>query len=110
MENTILIVAPRGSVSTLVGEQVIAELSDLLTLAEHPEVEHIVVDLEKASFFGSSLIGAMSALWNRVRTRGGKIAICNVSGPGREVFEVTKLDTIWPICSSRKEALEKVAQ
>ena len=103
-----LIVAPRGSVSTLAGEDVNAELGGLLQQVDRPEVKHVVIDLEKANFFGSSMLGVMNALWSRVRPGGGKLAICNVSETGLEILHVSKFDTLWPICASRQAALDKV--
>ncbi len=105
-----LIVAPRGDVSTLCGEDVHAELPELLNQLQETDVKHVVFDLKRASYFGSILLGAMSALWGRVRSRGGKMAVCNVSDTGVEIFQVAKFDTLWPICASLEEAMERVRQ
>jgi hypothetical protein len=51
----------------------------------------------------------MAALWKRVRGGGGKMAVCNVSETGREILQVTKFDTLWPIGPSRQEALKAVS-
>ena len=110
IENATLIVAPRGDVSTLAGEDVHAELPDLLNQLQRTDVKHVVFDLKKASYFGSILLGVMSALWGRIRHRGGKMAVCNVSETGVEIFQVSKFDTLWPICASREEALKRVAE
>jgi anti-anti-sigma factor len=110
IENATLIVAPRGDVSTLSGEDVHAELPELLNQLQETEVKHVVFDLKKASYFGSILLGAMSALWGRVRTRGGKMAVCNVSETGKEILQVARFDTLWPICDSLEEAMEKVRE
>jgi anti-anti-sigma factor len=110
IQDATLIVATRSDVSTLAGEEIHAELPGLLNQLQSPEVKHVVFDLAKTSYFGSSLLGAMSALWGRVRSRGGKVAVCNVSKTGAEILHVSKFDTLWPICSSREEALKKVAE
>jgi anti-anti-sigma factor len=110
IQDATLIVAPRGDVSTLAGEDVHAELPRLLDQLQRPEIKHIVFDLKKASYFGSILLGAMSAMWGRVRAREGKMAVCNVSDTGKEILHVSKFDTLWPVCDSREEALEKVVE
>jgi stage II sporulation protein AA (anti-sigma F factor antagonist) len=110
IQYAILIVAPRGDVSTLAGEDIHAELPGLLDQLQKTEVKHVVFDLKKTSYFGSSLLGAMSALWGRTRSRGGKMAVCNVSDTGLEILHVSKFDTLWPICDSREQALKKVTE
>ncbi len=108
IQDATLIVAPRGDVSTLAGEDVHAELPGLLDQLQGSEIKHIIFDLQKASYFGSILLGAMSAMWGRIRARGGKMAVCNVSETGQEILRVSKFDTLWPICDSREEALKTV--
>lgn len=108
--NGTIIVAPRGDVSTLAGEDVHAELPGLLDQLQQSEIRHVVFDLKRAGYFGSILLGAMSAMWGRIRARGGKMALCNVSDTGQEILHVSKFDTLWPVCSSREEALEKVRE
>ena len=110
IENATLIVATRGDVSTLASEDIHAELSDLLEDLKRSEVKHVVIDLKKAAYFGSSMLGAMNALWSRIRPNGGKMAICNVSPTGLEILQVSRFDTLWPICASREEALQKVLE
>ena len=85
------------------------ELAGLLDRIEDTGVQHAVVDLEQSAYFGTSMLQAMAAIWKRVRARGGKMAVCNVSDTGREILRVTRFDTLWPICSSQQEALEAVS-
>jgi len=47
-------------------------------------------------------------MWQQISERGGMMAICNVSEMEREVLHVTRFDTLWPVCGSREDALEKV--
>ena len=110
IQDNTLIVAPRGDVSTLAGEDVHAELPSLLDHLQQSEVKYVVFDLKKAVYFGSILLGAMSALWGRIRHRGGKMAVCNVSDTGLEILQVARFDTLWPICATREEALKKVLE
>ncbi|NQT15763.1 MAG: STAS domain-containing protein [Planctomycetes bacterium] len=110
IENATLIVAPRGDVGMASDEDVHAELPELLSQLQETDVKHVVFDLKKASYFGSVLLGAMSALWGRVRSRGGKLAVCNVSETGLEILQAARFDTVWLICSSREEAIEAVRQ
>ena len=93
-------------VSTLAGEDVQTELDDLLARLDRPDLKHAVIDFHKVSYFGTSMLGAMHAIWGRVRAGEGKMVLCNLSGNALEVLRVARFDTLWPICASRKEALE----
>lgn len=110
IEGDTLIVISLGSAGSLVaGEEMGLELADLLEQIEHSEIRYAVVDLEQSPYFGTSMLQVMAAVWKRVRARGGKMAVCNVSDTGREILHVTKFDTLWPLCSSQQEALEAVS-
>ena len=65
-------------------------------------------DFGRISYFGTTMLGAMLAIWKHVRAAGGKTALCNVSSLQCEVLHVAGFDTMWPICASREEALKAV--
>jgi len=109
VEANTLIVISLGDAGSLVGDDVGLELADLLDKIEQSEIRCAVVDLEQSAYFGTSMLQAMAAIWKRVRARGGKMAVCNVSETGREILHVTRFDTLWPICPSQQEALQAVS-
>jgi len=98
----------RGRAGSLIGDDLAYELTGLLEQFEQSDLRNAVIDLEKSSYFGTSMLQAMTAVWKRVRARGGKMALCNLSDTGHEILHVTRFDTLWPICSSRSEALQEV--
>lgn len=110
VEGKTLIVASLGNAGSLVGEEMGYELIGLLEQFEQAGLDNAVIDLEKSSYFGTSMLQVMTAIWKRVRAHGGKMALCNVSQTGQEVLHVTRFDTLWPIRSSREEALETVTE
>jgi len=107
-ENDTLIVMPQGSVSSLAGDEVSSELDELLVRLKSAGPNSVVVDFEKVSYFGTVMLGAMHAIWKHVRQQGGKMALCNVSDMGREILRVSGIDVLWPVCASRRDALEEV--
>jgi anti-anti-sigma factor len=109
-EGDTLIVMLLSDVSTLVPEKAKLELDEALDKLQPPEVKHVVVDFEQISFFGSLMLGSLHRIWRRASASGGKMALCNVSPTGREVLEVARFDTLWPICNTREEALRAVHQ
>jgi anti-anti-sigma factor len=71
-------------------------------------VRGVVLDFHRTDYYGSTALGFFLRLWKRVSENGGRMAFCNVSEHEREVLAVTRLDTLWPICGSREEALKAV--
>ena len=103
-----LIVSPLGSVSSLAGAVVQPELDRLLDHIRTHHVRNVVFDLEQAEYFGSVMLSAMHAVWRRVRREKGKVVLCRVSDVGREVLQVARFDTLWPIYSTPLEAVAAV--
>ena len=103
-----LVLMPRGSVSSLAGEDVGSELNRLLEELCPPGPTNVVIDFAKAAYFGTVMLGAMHLIWRRVRDQQGKMALCNLSEMGREILRVSGVDVLWPICLTREEALEEI--
>ena len=55
-------------------------------------------------------LGFFVKLWKRIRKVDGSMAFCNVSAHEQEVLRVTRLDTLWPVCTSREQAVEQLRQ
>ena len=67
-------------------------------------------DMVKVNYFGSSMLEAMLYLWKKINTEGGKMAVCCVSDTAREILELSRFDTIWPICQSQGGSAGKSEQ
>ena len=109
-EGRTLIVIPLVNVSSLAEKDVRPELNQLLEQLEQEETRNVIIDFAKISYFGTTMLEAMNAIWKCVRKAGGEMALCNLSDMQREVLHVAKFDTLWTICSSRQEALRTVMQ
>lgn len=87
------------------------EIADgLRRFDEQPEVRNIVIDFADSDYFGSSALGLMVRLWKRVCSRGGMMAVCNLSEHEIEILHACRLDHFWSICSSREQALAEVGE
>jgi anti-sigma B factor antagonist len=73
-----------------------------------PEIKGVVLDFHRTDYYGSTALGFFLRLWKRMSARGGRLAFCNLSDHEKEILLVTRLDTLWPVCASREEALRKV--
>ena len=101
----VLIVVPLTSIGTLGGEDVQQELGELFQRIERSHLGHALIDFGRLTYFSSSMLGVLHAIWKRVRAAEGRMAICQLSGVCREILKITRFDTLWPIYPTRSDAL-----
>ena len=71
--------------------------------------KQLVVDLSKATFIDSTTLGVLVGGVKRLRPTGGSLALVCTDQNITKIFEITGLDRVFPIHSSRDEALQAVA-
>jgi anti-sigma B factor antagonist len=67
--------------------------------------KQIVVDLSKATFIDSTTLGVLVGGVKRLRPTGGSLALVCTDDNITKIFEITGLDRVFPIHSSRADAL-----
>jgi anti-sigma B factor antagonist len=65
----------------------------------------IVVDFASTAYIDSSGLGALVSLGKRIRESGGELRLAALNDDLRTLFELTRLDTLFPLYSSREDAL-----
>ena len=105
---SVLLIVPTCNIGSLAEENVKPELDNIFAQLESPHIKGVVIDFERVEYFGSSMLATLHRLWQQISKTGGKMAICNVSNMGREVFRVTRFDTLWSVCDSRDDAFLSV--
>jgi anti-anti-sigma factor len=108
VEGDTVIVVPAVDLGELDYQRIEAGTTAILELLNGTGIKNAVVDFGKTDYFGSSALGFFLRLWKRVRGRNGRMAFCNLSKHEKEILQITDLDHLWPICSSRIEALAAV--
>jgi anti-anti-sigma factor len=103
-----LIVVPVVDLRELDYQRIEAGARVILELLNGTPVKSVILDLGKTDYYGSTALGFFLKLWKRVKVRNGRMAFCNVSDHELEILQITKLDHLWPICSSRSAALAAV--
>ena len=98
-ENTQLIEL-EGDLDFHSSPQVRGELSKLVD----QQAGKILVDLKKVSYIDSSGLATFVELFQKMKRYGGKLALFNLSEGVRGVFEIAKLDSIFKLAGSEKEA------
>ena len=65
----------------------------------------IVLDLAGVPYMDSSGVASLVKLLSRVRREGMDLKLCRLTERVRSIFEITRLDTVFPICASLQEAV-----
>ena len=93
----------------ILDEASITEIGEeLLALAEG-DSPRLVLDFANVGHMSSSALGMLITLHKRVREKGGALRLCNIRPSIREVFEITRLNEVFGILSSRQEAVREAA-
>jgi anti-anti-sigma factor len=85
-------------------EEQVADL--VMEPLRHQEVPLVVFDLSEVDYFGSMFLAILLRSWKLVQLRGGMMALAGVSEHARELLRITSLDMVWPLYSTRREAME----
>jgi anti-anti-sigma factor len=106
MDGNVLIVAPQGDCSSLEAAVLETEVREILSEISSRSVTALIVDLEQAPYFGSTMLGALIKLWRSMTVVQGRLALCNLSSAEQEVLTATRLISVWGIYPTRSAALE----
>jgi anti-anti-sigma factor len=104
----VLVVAPQGDCSSLESATLETELREILAEISSRGATGLVVDLERAPYFGSTMLGALIKLWRSMTVVQGRLALCNVSATELDVLNATRLNSVWAIHPTRAAALESL--
>lgn len=65
----------------------------------------VVIDFTRSGYIDSSGLGALVSLSKRVREAGGDVRLVGLNDDLRTLFELTRLDQLFPLFASRADAL-----
>ncbi len=65
----------------------------------------VVVDFSRSPYIDSSGLGALVSLGKRLREAGGDLRLTGLNDDLRTLFELTRLDALFPLFASRDAAL-----
>lgn len=84
-------------------------LRDALTEAIAEGATHVIADLTGVTFMDSSGLGVLVGRLKEIRARGGSLHVAAGHERVLRVFEVTRLDTVFPMHSSADEAFARLS-
>ncbi len=87
------------------GLEQLAELIDDLAVSG---VRHFVLDIQNVQFMDSACLAWMVEALNWLAKRGGRIALANAVHGVRNVFKLSRLDRMFPVCSDVMAAMAAV--
>ena len=68
----------------------------------------LILNMEKVNFINSSGLGALISILKEVRSRNGELKISNLEDYVREIFEITRLSSIFDLCENEAQALRGI--
>jgi anti-anti-sigma factor len=105
-----LVVKPQGDAVSFRDSDVAGELTTVLEILDHLGPANLLIDLGGDNYFGSTMIGAMNNMGEKVREAGGRVALCDASPQMLEVLRIMKLDELWMNFDTRKIALKAMGR
>lgn len=72
-------------------------------------VKIIVIDFKNVTFMDSSGLGALVLSLKTVRAAGAKLFLCSINEQISTLFELTSMDRVFEIFSSREELEQKLS-
>ena len=78
---------------------------ELFRVVETGEGLPLVIDFSRVDFLSSAMLDILGQLHRKLAARERTLRLCGLRPQIRELFKVTKLDTLFPIHADRREAL-----
>ncbi len=100
-----LIVSPKGDPAGFANLNFSVEHAALLGLIEKDGYQNVLVDFSASNYFGAKILGALSEWANRVESKGGRFAICELSDDMKELLHIFQFDGQWQQFSTRAEGI-----
>lgn len=69
-----------------------------------------VIDLEHVEYIGSSVLGLIVNVRQRIKSGSGKLALCGMSGQLLQIFRHSSLERLFVIARSRDDAADMVCR
>ena len=85
------------------------EVRAAFTAPVEKQLKKILIDLTKVGYIDSSGLATFVELFQKLKRHGGKLILFNLSPSVRSVFEIAKLDGIFKLAGSEKDALSLVS-
>lgn len=103
-ENSTLIVKPKGEIDLHNSPQFRKTLQDV----SNENFSALLVDLESVSYMDSSGLATLVEVFQNTTKTGKKLGLFSLQDSVKNILSITRLDEIFPIYSSRNEAIKEI--
>src|ERR1700732_1839905 len=104
-EGGVCVVTLSGRIDSTNANDLMSRLSALISSGE----KSILVDLGAVLYLTSAAFRALLVATDEAERRAAKLALCNLAGHVRELFEMGGLLDVFAVHNSREEALKQLA-
>ena len=81
----------------------------VLELIDGRTAQPWIVDLAQVDYLGSAMLGLMVNVRQRIKSGGGKLALCNVSPRLLAIIRACSMDRLFKIARNRPDAIKILA-
>lgn len=93
----------------ILDEANIAEIGEKLSeIVEKEERPRMIISFAAVDHLSSAALGTLIIINNKIKQRSGQLRLSNINPQIGEVFSITKLDKLFRICKTVKEAQESL--
>jgi anti-sigma B factor antagonist len=100
------VIAVRGEIDLFTAPELKQKLAEAIEAGRNK----VVVDLTETTFLDSTALGVLIGAVKRLRSDHGRLVLVNVDANIAKTFEITGLDQIFTILSTREDAIAALAE
>jgi anti-sigma B factor antagonist len=82
------------------------DLTDELDIRITPETSKVILNLHNLKYLNSSGLNVLIQILTKTRNAGGEVVVCCLSEKVKQLFLITKLNSVFKVCSSTEEAYD----
>ncbi len=82
--------------------------AELQNIAGSTKSQKIIVDMNRIELMTSTMIGQLVSFNKKCTNRKVAVNFCNLTSQIKELFKITKLDSVFKISADREAALKKL--
>lgn len=105
-----LVITPRRDLGGFVRTEFQDEVFDVLNRIDDADIRGVVLDLGSIDYFGSIMLEFVVRVRSKLRQKEGKLAVCQVSPAGQEVFYAARFDSHFIETRTLNRAIEMVSE
>jgi anti-sigma B factor antagonist len=101
-----IVITPGPRISSLDNNYLAERRTALVEVIRNSPESTVIVDFSRVGYFGSLLLDTLCVVWKQARERSGTMSLCNLTDVSKEILNKSRLNSLWPVFSSRQEALD----